>query len=238
MKLLCRAAIATCLALAPSFTASQGTRINELAISRLSNLHYRNFSYWEEGSKWSSPRIPVCWENPENADAVSREWVRSAITRTWEAESALRFYGWGKCVEKSRGIRIKIADDWPVVYALGVKLDGLKDGMVLNFSFNFDASWKAACGDKPRHCVELTAIHEFGHAIGLVHEHARPDMPAHVRGWCEKEVDGTSAKFPVGEWDPQSVMNYCNSDWINAGKMSLLDIQGVRLIYGAPLNPK
>ncbi len=214
---------------------AQPTVLDADKIGRLSNLHYRNFSYWAKQARWSQPRIEVCWENPDPANLRERTWVRNVVIRTWERESALRFYGWGACTTGSKGIRIRTADAWPKVADLGARLDGLPNGMVLNFAFEFDAQWQQQCANDTRRCIELVAIHEFGHAIGLAHEQARPDMPDWIRARCKEEIPVDRASLmPIGDWDPQSVMNYCNEAWINNGELSLLDIQGVRLAYGPP----
>src|SRR3954468_2332825 len=92
---------------------AQPTAIDSVALARQSNLHYRNFSYWGKEVQWSSPRIAVCWENPTAADEQERKWARDAVIRTWEKQSAVRFDGWGPCAASTKGVRIRIADEWP-----------------------------------------------------------------------------------------------------------------------------
>src|SRR3954447_45702 len=82
--------------------------------------------------------IFVCWENPTPAFAKQMEVVQRAVEASWQANSALRFLGWGTCADSSKGIRIVIKDDaadGPRVRDFGRKIDGLRNGMILNFTF-------------------------------------------------------------------------------------------------------
>jgi hypothetical protein len=69
----------------------------------------------------------------------------------------------------------------------------------------------------PLDALRLTTLHEFGHLLGLRHEHARDEAVKDVN--CH--VTGTSVASPVGEdvdpstkfygvYDPNSIMNYCH----------------------------
>lgn len=179
---------------------------------------------------WPNATIPVTWENPTPDNAQEREWVREAVARTWQAESGLTFTGWGPSQPNSEGIRILIADDGPHVKALGRRLNGMENGMVLNFTFN---NWCSACGGaKRRSSIESIAVHEFGHAIGFAHEQNRSDAPL----WCQLERQGGDGDWFLTVYDPNSIMNYCNPLYNNNGNLSALDIEGVRALYGPPLS--
>lgn len=184
-------------------------------------------AYVVRSAIWASATIPVSWENPRPENKDEREWVRAAITRTWDKESELEFTGWGEADSRSQGIRILIADEHPHCKRLGNRLDGLQDGMVLNFSF---ATWCPACLDDRRGAIEKIAIHEFGHALGFAHEQNRPDAPE----WCRSERQGSDGDWEITIYDPDSIMNYCNPAWNNGGQLSPLDVQAVRLLYGPP----
>ncbi|HZR84092.1 MAG TPA: FG-GAP-like repeat-containing protein [Candidatus Binatia bacterium] len=191
--------------------------------------------YVASSAIWRSLFVPVCWENPNAGAAADRERVRQAVSRTWEANSDVRFTGWGTCAPLvfgfstdpgSNGIRIRIRDEGPHTNGLGSRLALRAKGMVLNFTFN---NWSTSCKSSERErrrCIDAIAVHEFGHALGFAHEQNRPDRPA----WCN-EVQGSNGDTTVGAWDLSSVMNYCNPQWNNNGRLSATDVQGVQRFY-------
>ena len=176
---------------------------------------------------WETKSINVCWENPNSSNSQGRAWTKEAVEKSWQKESALNFTGWGTCSNNSEGIRIKIDDSGPHVKALGDHLNGVKDGMVLNFTFN---NWCSSCvaAHGLENSIKYIAIHEFGHAISLAHEQNRNDAP----NWCKEEEQGTDGDWHIGPFDLNSIMNYCNPKWNNHGELSEGDIQAVQTLYG------
>lgn len=181
-------------------------------------------AYMYRQTIWATRLIPVCWETP-GYDA-DKELVRRAVEGTWERESALDFIGWQSCTGSPVGIRIAIADVGPHTKGLGSMLNGLEQGMVLNFTFS---NWP--CGLNRNLCITAIAVHEFGHALAFAHEQNRPDTPA----WCREAPQGTNGDVIIGDWDEHSVMNYCNPTYSNYGHLSSVDVQALRAHYGEPV---
>lgn len=176
-------------------------------------------------AKWPFNTIFVCWEDMAMSQSADRLLVQEAVRDTWQAVSGLKFLGWGQCAEQTRGIRIAVRDEGPYVQFLGKYVDGVPDGMVLNFAYE---NWGIGCKEKREYCNRTIAVHEFGHAIGFAHEQNRPDTP----GECDMAQGTDGDTTTLTPWDPHSVMNYCNEVYSNDGVLSPFDILAVRYIYG------
>lgn len=182
------------------------------------------------GVRWQQKTIPVCWENPENASKKDLEGVQDAIKKAWQENSCLKFTGWKKCQTNNKGLRILISEDGPHTKKLGKLLNGVPNGVVLNFTYN---TWSQSCkaDESARQlCNKSIAVHEWGHALGFAHEQNRWDTP----GECSKAPQGPDGDVVLTSWDRDSVMNYCNPIYNNDGELSGGDISSLQTAYCKP----
>ena len=202
-----------------------GGRDEFLALTQQQESDIVDRAYPLMAAKWPFNKVFVCWEEMDEAFFEARSEVRAAVLESWESQSGLQFLGWGKCKSNSVGIRIAVQDTGPHVKQLGKFVDGIKNGMVLNFTYE---NWGSSCQDNLSYCNRVIAVHEFGHAIGFAHEQNRPDTP----GECNMEQGSQGDNTSLTPWDKHSVMNYCNPVYSNDGVLSQFDIVAVQYIYG------
>lgn len=165
---------------------------------------------------WPGATAGVCWE--KNLPQVSwdqhakiREKIAQAVTEQF-GEAGFKFTGWGICEPGSRGIRV---ESWipalnmsptGMVQAFGARLDGLSGGLGLYVQWDPKAKEKNCQNEE--YCIVGTALHEFGHAVGLRHEMNRAGSP------CPEDQlggfgGGNQGDIPLTPYDPNSIMNYC-----------------------------
>jgi hypothetical protein len=211
-------------------SASPQTTLDKKLVKKFKssdNPHISQYANILAASVWrDSPVLYVCWENLDKQFSDDEELVRQAVTETWQTVSQLQFTGWQACAPRNAGIHVRIDDSGPRTKGLGRQINGVADGMVLNFTFQ---NWSPSCQGNRRYCIYAIAVHEFGHAIGFAHEQNSPDAP----GECRQMAQGGNGDVLLTPYDPQSVMNYCNSKWNNNGQLSALDITAVQQLYGA-----
>ena len=111
--------------------------------------------------------------------------------------------------------------------------------------------WKDSIpGKKLRAGVAFVALHEFGHAVGLMHEYERQEMEDadpqcakrlsdHYSNWREVHEKSRRGVETFGPYDPISVMNICSPlyrDTKGADESRMVlsdgDIQTLAMLYG------
>ncbi len=196
-------------------------------------IEQQDYGYVLQTAIWprdqdGSYNIYVCWQNSSGHYEKEKSWVKNSVSESWSKFAPINFLYWGDCSTNQSGIRIRISDSGPHVTALGARLSMQNQEMVLNFSFN---NWSETCKaseGRRKSCIESIAVHEFGHALAFAHEHNRWDRP----GECTERPQGSDGNRLLTEYDPKSVMNYCNPVYNNDGQLSDLDIKSVRIVYG------
>ncbi len=174
--------------------------------------------------------VPVCWAT--SGFAREKQIVQQSVTDTWQYYAAVDFVGWGDCPTEGEeklvrvGIDVQGAKNSGAGGAAALGMTAVStsgDAPNVNLSFNPDGT-----ADVQR--VEYVGVHEFGHVLGFVHEQ---DLPGNVEGPAHCDTIGIDDDAePVTAFDRNSVMNYCNADGNNQGRLTDVDILGVRSIYG------
>jgi hypothetical protein len=223
----------------PKFNLSKGEKAAMRAgfVKMAGDSRYLVVPYgaYKIGSMWNFSKIRVCWSDPGVPSLTIRNVVRAAVADSWSQYVNVTFIGWEDCADTfAPDISLHVAKTMSVTTKLGKNLRDVDPGMLLRIDYSGVPECKAKEAANPNYCLRANTIHEFGHALGLVHENLRPDAP----DWCKEyelkeDKDRNLPDGMIGVADKYSIMNHCNPSSLNNGYLSVGDIDTIKKLYGA-----
>jgi hypothetical protein len=190
--------------------------------------------------------VPVCWMLPPSTtvpgwvDADVRRAVQEAFEREYNGRTPVRLVGFAECTDadaEATMVRVRFETarttarshpgglSWvgPVARTLPREPPWSRATMW----FGAPEAW-AEASPWLQNSTLRAALHEMGHALGLLHEHERSDAPECERGDPDA-VEAAAATLTVGGFDAASIMNYCRDE--EAPVLSEGDVEGVRFLF-------
>lgn len=200
--------------------------------------------------------------NPSLANVLGQ--VRDALRDNWEAYSSVRFVGWQDCSALNQSQRYEAAALYIDEHAgnssrVGTRIRGIThctpecsqvDIRFRPWGNDELCIWyngARAVMEYQFSCVREYAVHEFGHAIGFVHEWQHPDTPEKCSNavrdpqgnLVEQPLDPTRIRLSTtydknyaytipnldDGFDRDSIMTYINK-WVSKDKRTVYDDEG------------
>jgi hypothetical protein len=170
---------------------------------------------------WSGGSVPVCFD--AGVSVPTRKLIQDTIENGWEAAAALNFTFWGVCGTIDAATTNLIQVRTNIAGSTGHEFH------CQNASTCSDGFGKAPDGDFNRidfsaaTPTTVTILHEFGHALGFVHE-------TQGDNFCIQKTSGDTSLEYEGDYQNSVMAAYvgCNT----ATQLSSWDIIGVRAAYG------
>jgi hypothetical protein len=154
--------------------------------------------------------ITVCWTADSNASTADKAAVIENVEATWKGYANLAFdwYSSGTTPricnsQQAPSFNIKIWQDTTQTRGCAVVGKNTQVGIGCTGSVAHSyANMLLGAGSIPSNSI--TAVHEFGHAIGFYHEQDRGDSTC-----SEGDNPLEPGAVAVGPYDANSIMNYC-----------------------------
>jgi len=182
---------------------------------------------YQGGNLWFNGLVPVCYDGGDGNNQALLGQARSLLdTYGWSAVANIQFVGWGVCDTPGALGSVRIH------FAHGGSGNTSQLGQhVLSFT---DLT---LADDASAQQFNYIVLHEFGHAIGWLHEQQRPDNWSLLNGeiYCTINQTNPPQGIALGGntrtpyYDNQSIMSYCTG---NPGMLSPGDVTGVQDAYG------
>lgn len=197
----------------------------------LASLNSFAFSVYAPDNTWSQNEVRVCFAPGESAKRTDlaievkvinwskskREKVRKWVEEEYTPErTGIHFVGWESCADDPKadvvmftspvGLFEKIISFKHIYYGLATIGTRLGTERIKGYPDAQGILWLS-----DREFSKSVTVHEFGHIAGLAHEHDRIEAFKDP-GCTDKDVvAGGIASYTSrsGEYDPDSVMNYC-----------------------------
>lgn len=228
------------------------------------------------GTAFGSKTLKVCYENRSVADGELVSVTTSILShaQTEFSKTNLSLAGLGPCGPKGYGSEVRLswmdAEDLPNAEHLE-RLEGMSQigngflygngplnlpqrvpsgvradpTLVLNSHVFKRIQEEKSTSNAVSH-FKSVFLHEMGHAVGLLHEHAqakstcsitKETVEMHMDVWKQAGISQSNVKVVGTSYDPYSIMNYCylfERGSVVAIGFSNKDIQTINALYPKP----
>ena len=181
----------------------------------IQNLRYRGLGRSDTFCRWPDGIVP--FEFPDTASDIQRQNVRDAIDH-WMNNTSVKFVE--RTTDNESNYPNFLRFDTGNGCASFVGMQGGEQSVMLS-----DA------------CKVGSIIHELGHAVGLFHEHTRPDRDSYVTIRRDHIFTDKNINFDIldagvaqlGEYDYGSIMHYGEYFFSRTGERTIAAPDGIKI---------
>lgn len=191
--------------------------------------------------KWSTTNLNVCFEKANEETKEVNAYIRKVVEDNFHNFTKLRFQGWKQCNESSdEMVKVAIFSDVNKVQSSRTGqlkfttpstttrsiVKGKMSHALVKFNLGMQEALCKESGSPSNICLTNSILHEFGHVVGLEHEHDHDDS------LCDMPKSKIRGLKSVGKYDASSIMNYCNVFWGQAElELSNGDVSTIKYLY-------